>query len=137
MTELLLGPWPEAPRRDRRPSTGRGSIAGTGSDLREMEERVVALRREAVVTVVRQGELKTRLVPLQERARVVEEDAARALGTGDERAAREILAREMQTLVSRDVLARELVECQRRTIQLLKDAVRLQDLVRHRRVGTP
>jgi len=102
-----------------------------------MEERVVALRREAVVTVVRQGELKTRLVPLQERARVVEEDAARALGTGDERAAREILAREMQTLVSRDVLARELVECQRRTIQLLKDAVRLQDLVRHRRVGTP
>jgi len=100
-----------------------------------MEHKVAALRREAVVAVVRQGEIKTRLLPLQEHARAVEADAARALESGDEGAARGILAREMQTLVSRDALARELLDAQRRTIQLLKDAVRLQELCR--RIAAP
>jgi len=135
MTELLHGPWPEAPRPPRRLAGRSGSLVGSQPDVREMEERVAELRREAVFAVVRQGEIKTRLLPLQERARLVEEDAARALGTGDEGAARGILAREMPTLVSRDALAQELLEAQRLTIQLLKDAVRLQELCR--RIAAP
>jgi phage shock protein A len=130
MTLLSGVPGVVVPRPDGSSVRADDPAVDTGQTIRDTEDLVVALRREAVTTVVRQGELKARLVPLQERATGVEHAAALALERGDELGARRMLSRDIWTLLSRDALAEELLETQRLTIRLLKEAVRLQDRAR-------
>jgi phage shock protein A len=115
----LDGPWGRAEHAE-----------GTLHQIRQLEERVVALRREAVVAVVRQEEIATRLVPLAEQSGRIEGEATAALAEGSEVLARQILHRELATLALRDAVQEELVEARRTTIRLLKDAARLDDRAR-------
>jgi hypothetical protein len=98
----LDGPWGRADHAE-----------GTLQQIRELEETVAALRRRAVVAVVRQEEIETRLGPLADHSGRVE-----------------ILHRELATLALRDAVREELVEAKRTTIRLLKDAARLDDRAR-------
>jgi len=110
---------------------GRADHAeGTLQQIRELEETVAALRRRAVVAVVRQEEIETRLVPLAQQSGRIEGEAAAALAEGSEVLARQILHRELATLALRDAVQEELVEAKRTTIRLLKDAARLDDRAR-------
>lgn len=102
----------------------------TEQQIRDIEELVVALRREAVVAVVRQNEIESRLGPVREEARRIEQEAFCAMGRGEERLARQILHRQLAKLALRDALRDELSEARRRTILLLKDAVRLEKRAR-------
>jgi len=113
------GSWGRADRAER-----------TLQGIRELEEAVAALRRQAVVAVVRQEEIAARLLPLAEQSGRVEGQAAAALAGGCEVLARQILHRELATLALRDALQEELVEAKRTTIRLLKDAARLDDRAR-------
>jgi phage shock protein A len=100
-----------------------------------MEDAVVALRREAVETLVRQEELRAQLAACRERTGAVEREAAWALARGEERLAHQILYRELPALGRRDLLQLELLELRRRVIRLLKDAARLDDQARRAREG--
>lgn len=102
----------------------------TEQRIRDIEESVVALRREAVVAIVRQNEIESRLGPVREEACRIEQEAFEAMGRGEERLARQILHRQLAKLARRDALRDELGEARRRTIRLLKDAVRLDKRAR-------
>jgi phage shock protein A len=101
--------------------------------IREMEDAVVALRREAVETLARQEELRSQLAALRVRAGLVEREASRALEHAEERRAHQIVYLELRALGRRDLLQQELAEARRRTVRLLDDAARLDDCVRQAR----
>jgi len=126
MAELFHGPRPGNSERSRPASRAHGPEPGVVQHIREIDERVVALRREAVVAVVCQEEIASRLAPVSEETRRIEGKAFVALQGGQERLARQILHRQLGTLALRDALRDELGEARRRTIRLLKDAARLE-----------
>jgi phage shock protein A len=95
--------------------------------IRDMEESGVELRRETVAAVAREKRLEKQVSAAEELAREVERNAELALGRGDERLARQILAKKIQTLKSRDTLGEELAGARQLAAQLRADLVRMQN----------
>jgi phage shock protein A len=98
-------------------------VPGTGS-------AVVELRREAVSAVARQQQLLEELEAIRARACAIESQASRALACGDDLLGRQILARGMFTLQTRDALESELVEARGHVCRLLTRMVRTENRAR-------
>jgi phage shock protein A len=91
------------------------------------ESVVVELRREALRAVVRQQQVREELAAIRAHAIEIERRAARALARGDDLAGRQILARGMFMLHTRDALEAELAECRANLARLLATMVRAED----------
>ena len=87
------------------------------------EGAVVELRREAVNAVARQQQLREEIAKIRTRANEIEEQASRALTQGEDLLARQVLARGLYTLKTRDALEAELTEARGRAAQLLATMV--------------
>ena len=90
------------------------------------ESAVAELRREAVSAVVRQQQIRDELAAIRTRASEIERQAARALARGDELLGRQILARGLFTLKTRDALEAEFVECRAALARALTTMVRTE-----------
>jgi phage shock protein A len=88
---------------------------------------VVELRREAVSAVARQQQLREELSAVSRQAREIEHEASRALARGEDLLARQILARGLLTLKTRDALEAELALSRTRVTGLLATMVRAED----------
>ena len=88
---------------------------------------VAELRREAASAVARQQQLRQELSAVATRAREIEQDASRALGRGEDLLARQVLARGLFTLKTRDALEAELARSRTRVGSLLTTMVRAED----------
>jgi phage shock protein A len=95
--------------------------------VRSTESAVAELRREAVDAVVRQQQLREQLAAIRARACEVERQASRALARGDDLLARQILARGIFTLKTRDSLQAELAESRGHVARLLTTMVRTEN----------
>jgi phage shock protein A len=93
----------------------------------DTEGAVVQLRREAVNAVVRQQQLREEIARIRTQAHEIEQQASRALARGDDLLARQILARGIFTLKTRDALEPELAEARGRVAQLLTKMVRIEN----------
>jgi phage shock protein A len=91
------------------------------------ESAVAELRREALSAVVRQQRLFEELAAIRTQACEIERRAARALARGEELLGRQILARGMFTLQTRDALEAELAEARSQVCQLLTTMVRAEN----------
>jgi phage shock protein A len=91
------------------------------------ESAVAELRREALSAVVRQQQVKGELAALRTQACAIERRAARALARGDDLLGRQILARGMFTLQTRDALEAELAEARGQVCRLLTTMVRVEN----------
>jgi phage shock protein A len=98
--------------------------------VRDTEETIAELRREAASAVALQQRLLEENRAVRARAGEIEEQARRALAKGDELLARQILARGLCTLEARTLLEKELVESRRRVAGLLTTLVRTEDRAR-------
>jgi phage shock protein A len=94
---------------------------------RSTDNAVVELRREAVSAVARQEQLRRELAGIRTRACEIEEQASRAISRGDGILARQILARGMLTLQTRDALEAELVSSRGEVARLLEAMVRTEN----------
>ncbi len=90
------------------------------------ESAVVELRREAVSAVARQQRLLEELEVIRTRACEIERRASRALARGDDVLGRQILARGMFTLKTRDALEADLTEARDHVCRLLTTMVRAE-----------
>jgi phage shock protein A len=79
-----------------------------GPLAREGEASVVELRREAVAAVARQQRLREQLAAVRPQAAGIEQKACRAFERGEELLARQILARGLWALQTRDALEEQL-----------------------------
>ena len=93
----------------------------------DMEGAVVELRREAVNAVVRQQRLREEIAAIRTRAHEIEQQASRALARGEDLLARQILARGICTLKTRDSLEADLAETRGRVAQLLTTMIRTEN----------
>jgi len=93
----------------------------------DTEGAVVELRREAVSAVARQQRLREDLSAVAKQAREVEQKASRALARGEDLLARQILARGLFTLKTRDALEAELALSRTEVSRLLATMVRAED----------
>ena len=91
------------------------------------ESAVAELRREALRAVVRQQQVREELAATRTLACEIERRAARALARGDGLLGRQILARGMFTLKTREALEAELVECRANVARLLRTMTRTED----------
>lgn len=88
---------------------------------------VVELRREAVSAVARQQHLREEIATIRTHAREIEQQASRALARGEDLLARQILARGIFTLKTRDALEAELAEARCHVSRLLTTMVRTEN----------
>ena len=95
--------------------------------VQDMEGAVVELRRDAVNAVIRQQRLREEIAAIRTRASEIEQQASRALARGEDLLARQILARGICTLKTRDVLEAELAEARGHVGQLLATMVRAEN----------
>jgi phage shock protein A len=95
--------------------------------VRSTESAVAELRREAVDAVVRQQRIREAFVAVRTQASEIERQAAQALARGDELLARQILARGIMTLKTRDTLEAELAETRGQVSRLLTTMVRAEN----------
>jgi phage shock protein A len=93
----------------------------------DTEKAVVELRREAVNAVARQQQLREEIAKVRTQAHEIEQQASRALARGEELLARQILARGLFTLKTRDALEAELAECRSEVSRLLATMVRSEN----------
>jgi phage shock protein A len=93
----------------------------------DAEGAVVELRRKAVNAVVRQLQLREEIARLRTRAQEIEQQASRALARGEDLLARQVLARGICTLKTRDLLEEELAEARGHVAQLLTTMVRTEN----------
>ena len=91
------------------------------------ESAVVELRREAVNAVVRQQQIRDELAAIRTRACEIEQQASRALARRDDLLARQILARGIFTLKTRDTLEAELAQSRGQVARLLTTMVRTEN----------
>ena len=105
------------------------SAAGVALDrfVQGTEGAVVELRREAVNAVARQRQLREELAAIRARACAIERQAARALERGDDLLARQVLARGIFTLKTRDHLEAELADSRGHVARLLTTMVRAEN----------
>jgi phage shock protein A len=106
------------------------SDADLGELALRMERAAFELRREAVTAVAQRQRLREEAFTARQMAAAVERRAARALERGEEILARQILARDICTLKSRDALETELSETSRSVAGLLDRLVRTEDEAR-------
>jgi len=97
-----------------------------GQVIHDMDEAVVELRRETVAAVAHEKQLERRLTAAGEHAEQVEREARLALDSGDEHLARQIVARRIQTLKSRDALEAELEGAREAATRLRDDLQAMQ-----------
>jgi len=95
--------------------------------VRGTQDAVAELRREAASAVARQQQLREELVAIRARAREIERQASRALARGEDMLGRQILARGMVTLKTRDSLEAELLRCRGDVARLLATMVRAEN----------
>jgi len=88
---------------------------------------VAELRRQAASAVARQQQLRQELSAVAKQAREIEQKASRALARGEDLLARQILARGLFTLKTRDALEAELALSRARVCRLLATMVRAED----------
>jgi len=93
----------------------------------EMEESIVGLRREMVAAVARQNRLRTQLFAAEEAASRIECEATMALARGEELVARQVVARDIGTLKTRDTLERELAGASQLSARLVAYLIRMED----------
>jgi phage shock protein A len=91
------------------------------------ESAVAELRREAVSAIARQQRLLEELEAIRTRAGAIERQASRALARGDDLLGRQILARGMCTLQTRDALEAGLAEARGQVCRLLTTMVRVEN----------
>jgi phage shock protein A len=94
--------------------------------IREMDESVAELRRETVNAVARQKQLEKKVEVAGKRAEELESQAVLAVENNDEKLARQILGRRVDTLKSRESLTDELRGATELARQLKSDLVRMQ-----------
>ena len=87
----------------------------------------VQLRREAVDAVVRQQQLREEFSAIARQASEIEQQASQALARGEDLLARQILARGIYTLKTRDALEAELAQAREHVAQLLTTMVRTEN----------
>jgi phage shock protein A len=95
--------------------------------VQNMEGAVVELRREAVNAVIQQQRLREEMSAIRTRASEIEQQASQALARGEDLLARQILARGIFTLKTRDALEAELAEARGHVAQLLTTMVRTEN----------
>jgi phage shock protein A len=95
-----------------------------------MERAAFQLRRDTVTAVARQRRLREETLAARALADVVECRALRALESGDAILARQILAREMCTLKSREALEDELSDADRCVSELVGRLMQTEDRAR-------
>jgi phage shock protein A len=93
----------------------------------DTEGAVVELRREAVSAVARQQQLREELSAVAKQAREIEQKASRALASGEDLLARQILARGLFILKTRDALEAEIALSRTRVSRLLATMVRAEN----------
>jgi phage shock protein A len=91
------------------------------------ESAVAELRRKAVRAVARQQRLLEELEAIRTQACEIERQAAGALARGEELLGRQILARGMFTLQTRDALEAEFAEARGQVCRLLTTMVRAEN----------
>ena len=92
-----------------------------------LEGTVVELRREAASAAARQQRLRAEAAGVRSRAAAIELEARRAFARGEERLARQVLARGLGALEARDQLERELEDARRSLAGLLATLVRTEN----------
>lgn len=123
-----IGPEAETP-----PPFTEGGIKMSGTQVaphslaRDTGETIVAIRREAALSVARQRLLRELLSHTRAQARAVEDEARRALARGEDLLARQILARGLCTLETRRQLEQEIDEARRDVARLLATLVRAEN----------
>jgi phage shock protein A len=95
--------------------------------VREMEDSIVELRREAVAAIVRVKQVGRKVADAEAAAADAECQASLALDQGDEALARQLLARKLRSLEARDALREELHSSRRLESQLKDDMLRLEE----------
>ena len=95
--------------------------------IRDMDEAVAELRRETVNAVARQKQLEKKVEAAGKLAEELEAKAVLAIESKDEKLARQILGRRVDTLRSRDSLSRELDGATELARQLKNDLVNMQE----------
>ncbi len=93
----------------------------------DTEGAAVQLRREAVNAVVRQQQLREEFSAIARQASEIEQQASQALARGEDLLARQILARGICTLKTRDALEADLAETRGRVSRLLTTMVRSEN----------
>jgi len=106
---------------------GKAALARRKLVDRRADQRGAELRREAASAVARQQQLREELVAIRARAREIERQASRALARGEDMLGRQILARGMVTLKTRDSLEAELLRCRGDVARLLATMVRAEN----------
>ena len=104
-----------------------GTQIAPHSLVRDTEETIVAIRREAALSVARQRRLRELLSHTRAQASAVEDEARHALARGEDLLARQILARGLCTLETRRQLESELDEARRHVARLLARVVRAEN----------
>lgn len=94
--------------------------------VRDIEGSLVGLRRETVAAIARVKHLERRIQDAEGLAHEHENQAALALGHGDEELARALLARKLGSIDERDALAAELEAARKLESRLKDDMLRLQ-----------
>lgn len=100
-----------------------------GQLIGDMEASIVDLRRVTVTAVARQNRLRKQLFAAEGAASRIECEATMALDRGEERRARQVLAREIGMLKARDACARELEDADRLSARLVANLIRMEDRV--------
>lgn len=95
--------------------------------IRDMEESIIELRREAVRAVARQKQLEKQIQAAGDLTQELEQKAALALHKEDEGLARQALGRKLHTERTREALARELESAASIAERLKGDLTRLED----------
>jgi phage shock protein A len=93
----------------------------------DTEKAIAQLRREAASAVARQRLLRVEIARVRAQARDVERQASRAFARGDEIFARQILARGLFALQTRDALEAALADSRSEVSRLLTTMVRAEN----------
>lgn len=97
--------------------------------IREMEESIIELRREAVRAVARQKQLEKQLITAEDQTADLEKKATLALEENQEELARKIVAKKLFTQQTCEELQRELEDATKLAEQIKNDLLRLEDQV--------
>ena len=101
--------------------------------IRDMEESIVELRREAVRALTHQKQIEKQIQAASDLAKDLEAKAKLALKTKEDELARKILANKLQTEKKREALENELPHAKESVTQLKSELSKLEDRVQEAR----
>jgi phage shock protein A len=102
--------------------------------IRDMDEAIVELRREAVSAVAREKQLGKQIGAAEDLAKDLEGKARFALDQGDHELSRRVLGKKIRTLKSRDALVVDLDGARKLAEQLTTDLRRMEEQAQTARV---